>query len=236
MADGSKGRRVGVKLMGKTIDVKMSNIGGSPDSRDDVVTLVKNAGFAKSLGTDEIGTQSMGVYMRKIGELESEYGALKAIPTVLAGADGQGFYAAAGGTESGAVMILHRGAMGNAAKHAKAKAGNVADGWSMPTNGKLTANATYTVAHEYGHLLQNALYQNAVKSGYTGSDKQYQKKVFKEIDTIAVSKYKGSGSQMSRYGHYNAAEFFAESFAGLNSGGSNAYTKAIHDWLKDNQL
>ncbi|WP_148362926.1 hypothetical protein [Olsenella massiliensis] len=117
------------------------------------------AGFKDVVGTDAIGTQSMGAYLSAIAKMEKEYEALKATPTVLAGADGEGFYAAAGSIGDGAVMLLNRSYMGNAAKHARSQRDEESSGFKMPTNGRITSQAAYTVKHEYGHLLQNALYQ-----------------------------------------------------------------------------
>lgn len=143
-----KGREK-IKLMGASTDVRARNVGGSPDSRRDVSDMASLAGFKGTAGTDGIGTVSMGAYTSAIAKLEREYGALKAIPTVLAGADGAGFYAAAAGSASGAVLMLNRKSMANAAKHAKAQKSEEADGFKMPTDGKLTSLAGYTVRHEY---------------------------------------------------------------------------------------
>lgn len=57
---GSKQR---IRLLGASSGVHARNVGGSPESRSDIVTLVKNAGFIGAAGTDQIGTQSMGAYL-----------------------------------------------------------------------------------------------------------------------------------------------------------------------------
>ena len=230
-----KGREK-IKLMGASTDVKARNVGGSPDSRRDVSDMASLAGFKGTAGTDGIGTVSMGAYTSAIAKLEREYGALKAIPTVLAGADGSGFYAAAAGSARGAVLMLHRKSMANAAKHAKAQKREEADGFKMPTDGKLTSRAGYTVRHEYGHLLQNALYQKARKNGYTGTAAQHAAFVYRRIEATAREKYKATSESLSKYGHSNAKEAFAESFANLNSGAPNAFGKALGDYLKNNKL
>lgn len=229
-------RKMHIRLLGHDSSCHPKNAGGNPDSRSGVEELAKMAGFAATAGTDEIGTQSMGAYTSAIGKLERKYGALKAVPTTLAGADGTGFYAAAGGSDKGAVLMLNRKAMANAAKHAKAQGKEEADGFKMPTDGKLTSRANYTVTHEYGHLLQNALYQKAKKNGYTGTRSQHAKKAYKSIQRTAFMKYGATIKSLSRYGRTNEFEAFAESFANLNSGSPNAFGKAMGDYLKKNKL
>ena len=235
MSDGI--RRENFKLLGISTFANPSNVGGAPDSRADINTLGANAGFAKILGTDGIGTQSLGLYIQAIGNLEREYGALKAVPTMLAGADfSDRAIAAAGGNSQSAVLLLGRSSMSNAAKAAKAQKRMEKDNWSMPTDGKLTSQAKATVTHEYGHLLQNALYQKAVKNGYTGTREQHAAAAYRTIKRTAKTKYNASSNSLSRYGRSNAYEAFAESFASLNGGNPTAFGKALGDYLKANKL
>lgn len=233
----SNGRtRAKIKLLGASSGVRAHNVGGPRDVRKDVSELAKMAGFAGALGTDSIGKQSMSSYMTAIGRLEKEYGALKAVPTTVAGADGKGFHAAAATGPGGATLILNRASMGNAARHARETARESAAGFKMPTNGKLTSNARYTVTHEYGHLLQNALYQKARKSGYNRSQRQFAAKAYRDISRTAAKKYGATGKSLSKYGKTNAFEAFAESFASLHSGAPTAYGKAMADYLRKNKL
>lgn len=235
MTFGDKPERV--KLLGKDTNAHPKNMGGPVDSRESVRTLARNVGFVDVIGTDEIMTQSMGAYTKKIGELERKYGALKAVPTTLAGADGSGFMAAAGSYGgNGAVMVLNRSSMKNAAKQARTQSGLEKSGHSMRSDGKLTSRANYTVTHEYGHLVQNALYQKAVMGGYNGTRQKFESDAKRQIEDIAIKKYKSKASHMSDYGRSNAAEFFAEAFAGANSGKPNSYGKAMLDYLKQNKL
>lgn len=225
-----------IQLLGATIGFHAKNIGGSPESRKDIVTLVENAGFVGAYGTDSIGMQSMGAYLSAISKLEREYGALSAVPTTIMGADGRGFYAAAGHSDKSAVLMLNRSSMANAAAHARSQKKAEADGFKMPTDGKLTSLANYTVKHEYGHLLQNALYQKAKTNGYSGTEGQFAASVYKEIKKTAQKKYGATDSSLSRYGHNNSMEAFAESFANLNSGSPNAFGKALGEYLSNNKL
>lgn len=229
-------RKMRIKLLGASTSPGLKNLGGQPDKRSGIQELARMAGFAATAGTDAIGTQSMGLYASAIGKLERKYGALKAVPTTLAGADGRDFYAAAGAFGGGAVLALNRRSMSNAAKHAKAQKREEAKGFKMRTDGKLTSQANYTVTHEYGHLLQNALYQKAKKNGYTGTSKEHAKKVYKILERTAFMKYGATSKSLSEYGKSNHYEAFAESFANLNSGSPNAFGKAMGDYLKKNKL
>lgn len=233
VTNGSKKQQI--QLLGASSGFHAKNIGGSPESRSDVVTLVKNAGFVGAYGTDSIGTQSMGTYLSAISKLEREYGALNAVPTTIVGADGN-FYAAAGHSDKGATLMLNRSSMANAAAHARSQKKEEADGFKMPTDGKLTSLANYTVKHEYGHLLQNALYQKAKTNGYSGTEGQFAASVYKEIKNTALKKYGATSSSLSRYGQNNSKEAFAESFANLNSGSPNAFGKALGEYLSNNKL
>lgn len=178
----------------------------------------------------------MGAYLSAISNLEREYGALNAVPTEIMGADGRGFYAAAGHSDKAAVLILNRGHMANAAAHARSQKKDEADGFKMPTDGKLTSLANYTVKHEYGHLLQNALYQKAKANGYSGTEGQFAASAYNEIERTARKKYGATSGSLSRYGHTNSKEAFAESFANLNSGSPNAFGKALGEYLSNNKL
>lgn len=234
-SDGKK--RESFKLLGVSTQVRPKNVGGSPDSRKDIVTLANMAGFTEVLGTQDIGTQSLGFYIRAIGSLEKEYGALKAVPTTLAGADFSGnTLAAAGANSKSATLLLGRSPMGSAIRVAKTQTAMEKTNWAMPTDGKLSSRAKATVTHEYGHLLQDALYQKAVAKGYTGTKAQHAAEIFKTIKDTAKTKYGANGKSLSRYGHSNAYEAFAESFASLNGGNPTAFGKALGDYLKANKL
>lgn len=79
-----------VRMMGRSSDVHARNVGGAPDSRDGVATLMSQVGFTEVNGTDAIGTQSMSAYAQQLNKLEREFDAINAVPTVLVGADGSG--------------------------------------------------------------------------------------------------------------------------------------------------
>ena len=230
-------KRESFKLFGVSTQQSPKNVGGSPDGRQDIVALAHVAGFTEVLGTQDIGTQSLGFYIKAIGNLEKKYGALKAVPTSLAGADfSNNALAAAGGNSKGATLLLSRSSMGNAIGAAKAQAAMEKTNWAMSTDGKLSSRARATVTHEYGHLLQNALYQKAVAKGYTGTKSQHANETYKTIVGIAKTKYGANSNSLSRYGRSNAYEAFAESFASLNGGNPTAFGKALGDYLKANKL
>ena len=126
--------------------------------------------------------------------------------------------------------------MANAATLARNQRREEATFFSMPTDGRLTSYAGYTVAHEYGHLVQNALYQRAISRGASVSADTFSEIAKKEINSIAMKKYSSKGVAISTYGTYNSYEFFAESFANAHLGAPNAIGLAMRDYLRDNKL
>lgn len=231
-------RHAGISLLGRNTALSITSILESKDQRKDVNDISSLAGFTGgSYGTDAIDTQSMSAYMLHLHRLEKEYGALEAVPTSIHGATGRGFLAAAGGDGKGhATLLLNVGEMKNAAHRAKSEITSQRTHHHMPTDGKLTSRAGYTVTHEYGHLVQHALYQKAVKNGYTGTEKAFRRRAYRDIASSAVRKYGATGKDLSNYGRSNTAEFFAESFANANLGAPNAFGRAMQDYLKRNSL
>lgn len=227
----------GISLFGKSTKVKISHIYTTPDSRDDVIDMALYTGFVEgSFGTDVIGTQSMSAYMLQLQKLEKEYGAIHAVPTKVYAATGN-FTAAAGSDGNGnANLLLNPRHMANAATLARNQRREEATFFFMPTNGRLTSYAGYTVAHEYGHLVQNALYQRAISRGASVSADTFSEIAKKEINSIAMKKYSSKGVAMSTYGQYNSYEFFAEAFANAHLGAPNAIGLAMRDYLRDNKL
>lgn len=226
-----------ISLFGKDTRADIKHIYTTPDSRDDVIDMALYTGFVEgSFGTDVIGTQSMSTYMLQLQKLEKEYGAIHAIPTKVYAATGN-FSAAAGSAGNGnAILLLNPRYMSNAAVLAKNKRKAEASFQSMPTNGRLTSYAGYTVTHEYGHLVQNALYERAISRGVSISEDAFSARARREIVSIAMKRYSSSGIAMSNYGRSNSYEFFAEAFANAHLGAPNAIGLAMRDYLRDNKL
>ena len=134
----------------------------------------------------------------------------------------------------------------------------VTSGWSMPCALTDEELEVYVVTHEYGHILQNVLIQRRMESkGWSASNprafintqrkttkaqykwyedvrKEVEDECFSEIVAIAKSlnpKFSMSAS-LSRYGHKNKAEFFAEVFANSQLSNPNDLGKAMQIWLK----
>lgn len=226
-----------ISLFGKDTRAHITHLYTTPDSRDDVIDMALYTGFVEgSFGTDVIGTQSMSAYMLQLQKLEKEYGAIHAIPTKVYAATGN-FSAAAGSAGNGnAILLLNPRYMSNAAVLAKNKRKAEASFQSMPTNGRLTSYAGYTVTHEYGHLVQNALYERAISRGVSISEDAFSARARREIVSIAMKRYSSSGIAMSNYGRSNSYEFFAEAFANAHLGAPNAIGLAMRDYLRDNKL
>lgn len=212
------------------------NWGGAPDKRDDIQTLFTDRlGFAEVTGTNNIDTAVLGAYGNALIGLERRYGA-------IAASDKPSF-TTFNGTATAAVrynplnpssqsMGINPAQMGNMSNYLKSQRESAATGWHALTDGKITKVAAYSITHEYGHMLSNAL---AAKSGMSADG--FSIRAWREVDAIAKSKYGAKkGSAPSRYGETNRAEFFAEAFASAHGGSPNEYGKAMQDWLKTNRL
>lgn len=128
--------------------------------------------------------------------------------------------------------------------------------WSMPfSDDEVTI---YTVTHEYGHVLQNKMKQDAyVEAGWSANDKyafvdfskkssnamnKWYLKISDEVEKTCVDEIldiaKKNNSafsldeNISSYGKTQRAEFFAEVFANSQLSKPNELGKAMNIWLK----
>ena len=113
---------------------------------------------------------------------------------------------------------------------------------------------TYTIVHEYGHILQShisrqrtnfdvleAKYAKSSKPSAEKLSKIYKKeevaqakKMYEEIVEIAKKNNPNFSlkDNLSKYGHTNYFEFFAEAFANSQCGAPNELGKAMQIWLE----
>lgn len=110
---------------------------------------------------------------------------------------------------------------------------------------------TYTISHEFGHILEAYIskkrtdfddleektktYNPALRNKeYKKEEKKQAKKITQEIIDIAKSKNPNFSTKtsLSRYGHTNDYEFFAECFANSQCGEPNELGEAMLEWLK----
>lgn len=214
----------------------MHNVGGASDRRDDVQELFSRIGFGDVTGTNGIDTAVLGAYANALTNLEREYGAIGA-------SDNPIFTTGNSSTTKAMVvyddanplsqsLVINSDMMGTISANVRLQRASESTGHHAATDGKITSEAYYTITHEYGHMLSNAL---AAKNGSTASS--FSNRAASEIQRIAASRYGASSdSTVSGYGRTNSAEFFAESFASYRSGSPNAYGKAMGDWLRRNKL
>lgn len=128
-------------------------------------------------------------------------------------------------------------------------------GWKMPSSDDY--RNTYTITHEYGHILEGYVSRSrtdfdAIKAdiestwghnpkviprylndAYNKSEKNLAKDIRNEIVDIAKSNNKNFDleSNLSKYGHTNDYEFFAEVFANSQCGNPNELGNAMQQWL-----
>ena len=213
-----------------------TNWGGAPDRRDDIQNLfVDRLGFKEVTGTNRIDTAVLGAYGNALADLEREYGA-------IAASDSPSF-TTFNGTATAAVrydnmhperqtMGINAAKMGSMSSYLGTQRESAASGWHARTDGRITSEAAYSITHEYGHMLSNAL---AARSGVSAD--VFGVRAQREIGEIARTRYGAAhGSSPSRYGRTNSAEFFAEAFASARLGAPNAYGKAMNDWLETHRL
>ena len=124
--------------------------------------------------------------------------------------------------------------------------------WSMPFS-KDNIDV-YTVTHEYGHILESFVSRNRqdwdaidekinklvnpsmsqLRNVYRDAEKAQAKGIFDEIVGIAKEnnpEFKVSADNLSKYGHTNYFEAFAEIFANSQCGAPNELGKAMEQWL-----
>lgn len=113
----------------------------------------------------------------------------------------------------------------------------------------------HTLAHEYGHFLEKLLFDKKVKNDkqfqenlvpksldmakhinqYVNYEKIFAKQVKYDILKIQKKHFNDSNDFISKYGNYDAFEFFAETFANLvNSKNPTNLAKAMEIYLKEN--
>lgn len=114
--------------------------------------------------------------------------------------------------------------------------------WNMPADDKYAH--TYSVTHEYGHILESFISRKRTTwGGILGDDyvddpkkeeKKQAKKIAKEIIQIAKDNNHDFvfADNISRYGCTNDYEFFAEVFANSQCGKPNELGLAMQKWLK----
>jgi hypothetical protein len=212
------------------------NLGGMPDKREDIrKSFIDELGFKEVAGTNSIPTATLNSYAIALKQLEREYGAIAASknPKFLTFNSSDGtlaFVARSKADPSDQIMAINTSVLGKTKTNLATQRIGEKTGHSTKTDGKITSRNAYTVTHEYGHMIHNAL-----ASKHKMSVENFSEKAKKEIVGIAQKKYGAKGS-VSKYGNTNDREFFAESFASFRSGNPNAYGKAMGDWLKKNRI
>lgn len=237
MAKSSSGKSSGGIIIGnEDSGVSFGGVGEeTPDSRSDIQRMfVDELGFKDIVNTDDFDTAVLGAQGVRLNELERKYGAIKGSGSArVAAVPDASFIAAVGRDGAGnQTLIFNISAMGSVSKMNSSQRESEKSNWNMPTSGNAKSLAQYAVTHEYGHMLQNTMYQKALKGGYTASQARFARTQANHILKIATTKYGAKQSDVSRYGTKNTAEFFAEAFAGAHSGKPNAVGKAMREWLK----
>lgn len=138
----------------------------------------------------------------------------------------------------------------------------IKSGYSMPAELTNKEASVYTITHEYGHMLQNVIKRDYMKSlGWTESNafafinrkaktnsakykwyEDVQKKIQNDCydEIIAIAKRNNPSfdleANISEYGKISKNEFFAEVFANSQLSKPNELGNAMNQWLKEKGL
>lgn len=107
--------------------------------------------------------------------------------------------------------------------------------WSMPIDlDNQYEVMTYSITHEYGHMMHNVMYQQLKNTGKTLTRDEYVSNIVREIfeDTGVDRPYE----LLSDYGKKNCYEAFAEMFANSQGSKPNALGLSMRKWLERNAL
>ena len=227
-------------LQGGANDIK--NVGGDTDPRNDIHVMFEDElGFSDVRGMEGSPTAVLGAQGIQLNNLERQYGAIGEFDGQMEvlGMDSASAIAAVRSnalTGEPNALLLNRGDFKDIKSRVAAERAAEASGWSMPTDGSTTALARYTVTHEYGHIMEAALYKRAKANNPGLTEGRHAASVARDIIKIAQERYGATGEHLSRYGAYNSYEFFAECFANANSGKPNPLGRAMNDYLAENKL
>lgn len=204
------------------------------ESRSEIREQYQQLGFANVWNTDKIDAEVMNENLSRLKELEAKYGAIKASETPVL----NGVYTRADAFVSFSLDNHKNQSLNFSLSKSAASANELAGanmvaskiGLFMPYGSGRKEALTYTVTHEYGHMVQNIMYSN-----YRGnmSFNSYSNNVARGIIANARRKYgMNNVEHISRYGLRSPQEFFAEAFANAHSSTPNAVGLAMRDFLR----
>lgn len=202
-------------------------------------TKYDRSGFERLYGGNDVQNAVLGSYADQLTRLESRFGAAgdsKKPVVIVTNEPASDAIAAVGfnpANPADQTLFLNSAYLGKISPAVAAQQEATAKKWAAANDGSLKSNAYYSVTHEYGHMLHNAMYAKAKESGYTGTRNEWIENANREVLNIAKTRYnvkKATG--VSRYGETNGRERFAETFASSQLGGKTAMAKAMRVWLK----
>jgi predicted HAD superfamily phosphohydrolase YqeG len=103
--------------------------------------------------------------------------------------------------------------------------------WHMPVSNTTASNASYTMAHEWGHAFQT----QASKSGFKGGIDKFNESVLSRETKIyeVILKGTGQGGFMSNYGKKSTSEGYAEAFAEFHLTGGSTDNPVVAGMAKE---
>lgn len=196
------------------------------EKRKDIIELfVNRIGFSKMYDTKDIGTAQLSVMAQELQKLDHKYKVIQNNDVWLTTTYNCDVFGVAGkrflGGDGEFIMKLNPSKLNDVKKASETVKYNVKIKYVTSTKDKLNALYSYTVRHEYGHLLQYAISKKTGKSALT---------IQKEL----IKMNGGKSKSPSTYGKKNEWEFFAESFANMTGGKPTSSGKTLEKWLKKN--
>lgn len=237
MVSMSGGEYIHIGAIGGKTRSEIKNVGGSVDGRKDILDAFREVGFGQVEGLENVPTAVLGAYAIALGKLEEKYHSVSTIKGIdgrelpVKGMDSATAMAAVTYDRTGVptALLVNRASMSSISNMNDFIRKDIARGWIMPTDGTVKSLARYIVTHEYGHIMESALWKTSTTNQKEGVDARSRAT---KILKLAQKKYGATKKDVSSYGLTDSYEFFAEAFANANSGKPNAVGMAMTDYLR----
>lgn len=243
--------------------------------KDNFIDYVKNPEEALKALTNKVGIRNVEVdgmdkqllvdNTNQLIKLENKFGVINQSEFVDFNLDEGNYIGNATSnklTSANQYLTLNKKRYSDRELHINNEIKGIKSGYSMPAELTNKEASVYTITHEYGHMLQNVIKRDYMKSlGWTESNafafinrkaktnsakykwyEDVQKKIQNDCydEIIAIAKRNNPSfdleANISEYGKTSKNEFFAEVFANSQLSKPNELGNAMNQWLKEKGL
>lgn len=243
--------------------------------KDNFIDYVKNPEEALKALTNKVGIRNVEVdgmdkqllvdNTNQLIKLENKFGVINQSEFVDFNLDEGNYIGNATSnklTPANQYLTLNKKRYSDRELHINNEIKGIKSGYSMPAELTNKEASVYTITHEYGHMLQNVIKRDYMKSlGWTESNafafinrkaktnsakykwyEDVQKKIQNDCydEIIAIAKRNNPSfdleANISEYGKTSKNEFFAEVFANSQLSKPNELGNAMNQWLKEKGL